>query len=1055
MTMKRSTAATALAMVLAAQRWAAAAGTPRDTELVEALLRLQPLAPAANALEARPQPDREAPAPRSYSNASSRKALEKDAAAAHDDEGYVLGGASLTDLTRIDWLRAQPLLARFAEEREPRRAALALALLYRHELTKGAQVEALRLRLKSIATDRRAPGAARTAAFEALLTTDWAGRDDWYIAQFADPTLRDMADHDVVSNPLAKPVASAPDRWIPRIVKLLGHRDRAVHDMAVTCLVQFHGEDARADALRPLLPWLRAPSWSSARDRLRLIQSVARLELKEAVPGLIAVLGQRTSQAHDEFERSYAAESLAHFGDRRAMPALRRAIALEPDGDHQRRIYGALLACGAVGATEAAAALEELARRGGRDKAGEAVVMSSEKLPPASPVVLGLVLVQRPPPGDDVIERLVRRAHALERSQPLTSEELRRIVDAWDTPAANRDLMRRLELGPLSAAAVRLALAKRASLRASASETLRRLATGADDRAGVAAALLDDAGILAKALDTPGARGSVLACARIARQSLPLDRVAPMLKEPGPGVAAAAQAYLRANDGAEARLLLQAAAGRTATILGNRSAHDPGHVSFGAFDRIEDELRQAVLDGDGPDQILALLTGGYWGGAGDILVRIKGGRASLSFTPDPARSWDRPLAPAELAALRASLTEQGAESLGPLETNVADGLQVEFVHITRAGGRRVFMNNPGMAKDSPHNKVCEAFSALLRRPGLVLHYALAKRRSGLEILAADPHWAVSAVRKVGTELMVALSGVEQSARSERNPPATSLLKVPFPPPGRGRRTWAAWPSLVPVSRERQLAAAIAEDELPKGFRISDWLNRHRWASRRGGVRYLVGEADGSAGLWRLSPDGALAKITGGTLAMPILSADGRWIVAARADRGWAAPNHLVRIDTMTGRVSRIDIPAADNLAPVIPTVDGVLVMRARDDPAALPEGTEITGPVTPEYFLVDPTTGHTRRIDGEFDPIPHDSAAPFQSAGGDKIWAVRPKAGTNTSILGRYDLRRFVFTPVMELPDLPVRTGDVWVDEAVGKVYAAYRGDLLRLPLEPGAGSGR
>jgi hypothetical protein len=32
------------------------------------------------------------------------------------------------------------------------------------------------------------------------------------------------------------------------------------------------------------------------------------------------------------------------------------------------------------------------------------------------------------------------------------------------------------------------------------------------------------------------------------------------------------------------------------------------------------------------------------------------------------------------------------------------------------------------------------------------------------------------------------------------------------------------------------------------------------------------------------------------------------------------------------------------------------------------------------------------------------------------------------------------------LADLPVSTGDVWVDEAAGKVYAVYRGDLLRFP---------
>lgn len=184
----------------------------RGPGFVEALLRLPPLTAAANTVEARPRiPPEDSPS-RSPPDAPSRTILEQQAAAARDREGYVAGEEALRELARVDWRRAEPLLNRFAAERGPRRAALALALLYQHQLTtNGAAVEVLRLRLVEIATDRRAPGAARATAFEALLTSEWPGRDDWCLARFADPTLRDMADHTLVTNPLVTPVARAPD----------------------------------------------------------------------------------------------------------------------------------------------------------------------------------------------------------------------------------------------------------------------------------------------------------------------------------------------------------------------------------------------------------------------------------------------------------------------------------------------------------------------------------------------------------------------------------------------------------------------------------------------------------------------------------------------------------------------------------------------------------------------------------------------------------------------------------------------------------------------------
>ena len=346
-------------------------------------------------------------------------------------------------------MRAAPLLTRFAAGSQRRRATLALALTYKHQVATGgpAAGDELRAKLKAIVAGKKNPGVARDVAFGALAGTEWPGRDEWFLAQFADPTLREMHDGVFAMGPLDAAVAREPDKWIPIVTGLLGNPSRAVRDAAVDCLVQFHLEKARADALRPLLPWLANPRWSSARDRLRLIQSVDRLDMKEAVPGLIAVVGQVPTRQHDAFERSYAAESLAHFRDPRAAPALRKAIAKEKDWDHLRRLYHGLVASGGVSADETVSALEALARQA-RTPAGRDALEDLDfagKTPLAPGVGLGLYLSQGPAPDEAIVRRLVERARELERADADTAEALRAIFDDWKSGPADQDLARRLD----------------------------------------------------------------------------------------------------------------------------------------------------------------------------------------------------------------------------------------------------------------------------------------------------------------------------------------------------------------------------------------------------------------------------------------------------------------------------------------------------------------------------------------------------------------------------------------------------------------------------------
>jgi hypothetical protein len=190
---------------------------------------------------------------------------------------------------------------------------------------------------------------------------------------------------------------------------------------------------------------------------------------------------------------------------------------------------------------------------------------------------------------------------------------------------------------------------------------------------------------------------------------------------------------------------------------------------------------------------------------------------------------------------------------------------------------------------------------------------------------------------------------------------------------------------------------------------------------------------------------------GGTVVTP----DGKWAVAARAATGenWGVPNPVVRIEVATGTEHILDVPPADWFAPItyIPEFDRVLIKRMAD---AETFGTEKpTGPEEPEYRLLDPRTGSTEIVIGEFAPVEQQTFRALQqvsTARDDRawVWAAIPDHKSNTTTIGLYDTRSFDFMPHATFPSITFGSADMWVTETSGDLYVAYQGDLLRLPLE-------
>jgi HEAT repeat protein len=570
-----------------------------------------------------------------------------------------------------------------------------------------------RKHLQAIVENDRAPGRARDYAAEALLRTEWKGRDEWYVSLFADASLRDLRDGSVLMNPLTSPVAWDPDQWIPVMTRLVASPNRVVHDMAVTCLVMFHLKEARRDALLPLLPWLHDPNWSSAGDRLRLIQSVGDLNMRESIPGLIAVVDQDEST-----ERAYAADALASFKDSRAVTALRRALEQETDDFHRTLIVKGLYSSGGITAEEASRALEavamELSTPEGRDRLDD----TGRSVPLNSKISVGEFLRDRQePPSSDTFALSVARIRQLEKDQPAVARAFEEILDRWADPVIDRDFVDRLEHGKATTAAIASAIQKRTSISRNASDALLRLSAGPGLSSGVASAFLMDESSVQEILQGNDVerQAAFLACSRIARTPLPLDSVARLLDSKQDLLREAAERYLEVEDSPRARQLVLSRHVGEAFILGERSLYDPGHSSFESLDALEQRIREMILARNGPDEVFALLSAGYWGDAGQLFVVVRQETADLKFESDD-RSTVRKLTKQETTDLRKFIETNKVDDLGPFEIDAVDGIQLEYIHLSKNGGRRVFMNNPQFAPDSIYSQLCDVFIRLQNVP---------------------------------------------------------------------------------------------------------------------------------------------------------------------------------------------------------------------------------------------------------------------------------------------------------------------------------------------------
>ncbi|HZN01294.1 MAG TPA: HEAT repeat domain-containing protein [Pyrinomonadaceae bacterium] len=976
-----------------------------------------------------------------------------------EKNGTVENVDALNSLVKVKWEAGEPLLRDLIDSAQPRLAALANTLFYQHAIDEkdSAAEEKYRKILKTIASNRDLPSQARDLAIGKLTSTEWDGRDEWYLALFQDETLTPASDGEKNFWPLTALCVSNPDKWIPVMARMVESKDLRIRSAAANCLINVNVRPARKDALMPLLPWLSNPKWVGdklERGRLQLIGSMEDVDMPESVPGLLWVVENDDGEAG--YNRSSAAQSLVRYKDPRAAPALKRALANEKQDIHRGHIIAALIASQGLTDTEQLEALEAYATQLTSDE-GRADVerhrnADDEQLP--MPVIIGKYLGHLVEVPESLVQAVLTRAETLKSDNPPLATVLIQVAHRWQGRQIDLDMITRIANGSADATTINVALKRRATLRQNLTPQLQSLASVSGMAPGIGAVLLENPSLAHDVLTSKDqlAQIALLACSRRTNTRLPVDLVGPFLRSKNELLALAAERYLLLEDSKQAQELLWQHHPNKAFITGWGENAENVYENFKQAPKAEEKFRAELLKEDGPIEIIALI--GTGSEIYDRVLRIFSGKAVYTHYEDPARYREREVSKAELASFKQFLTTRNYADLGPQFDPCYHSCTTEqFLTMTSEKGRRVYSQQDWATWSDLRGNLDRLGE------GATLHYNLEKEIKGLEVLLADKSLPVRDVWRQGDETRVLIQSelteeeiAKQGEDADEDDSEAALID-------RWRRQVASHnaPFSWRVYSNNKAGALTSQPDIYSTIDLNkfppDDENNSILDDDDEQVQRLTDNAIIIArtydGLWKQLAGTKPVKVSDGEFyySQPIATADGKWVVVSKEDVSLSKPTYIVRFNVRTGREFRVNLEPADEFTPIafVVTQNKVLLRRAKNQHVPAKQG---IGPDRPEHHLLDPATGDTRLVTGEFTPLYQKGKRFLQPTDQpNEFWAAIPDENKKQTQVGRYNVKDFTFRSLLTVPQISFTSLSMWVDERQKKLYVVYEGQLLRLPL--------
>jgi hypothetical protein len=239
-------------------------------------------------------------------------------------------------------------------------------------------------------------------------------------------------------------------------------------------------------------------------------------------------------------------------------------------------------------------------------------------------------------------------------------------------------------------------------------------------------------------------------------------------------------------------------------------------------------------------------------------------------------------------------------------------------------------------------------------------------------------------------------------------------------------------------------AACRVSSLIKASMKIQWNDHYSGISSptRSGDSWIYALFGQAAAVWKFELGDEPAMIISGYYSRPVVTPDGKWLVAIKTSGEWGEyTSQLVRHNLRTGEEFQVNLPNSALSPPFMYlAAHGKVLLGYSGD-----HNSHYLGPVN---HLLDAETGAIQEAKGDFEPLNHDFTRELQSTGKpNEVWAAIRNWNKRSTSFGRYDIRNFVFTPLIELPGLVLRNSDFWVDVNTSKIWFTYKDHLLRIPL--------
>jgi len=696
--------------------------------------------------------------------------------------------------------------------------------------------------------------------------------------------------------------------------------------------------------------------------------------------------------------------------------------------------------------------------------------------------------------SDELAAAVVERIAFLESRDPKMAESLRSIVLRWQNAAINMMLLSDVKRDRAPANGMLRLLAGRATLREKQPSDVFDLRTGSPASVGFAACMIEDSAEYRAIFEGENAdtKTALLACGRLIRAPLPLVKVIELTHSGDKRISIAAERYLESEDSPQARAAVLALHPNEAKILGATTA-------FFVDQQAESELVSTYLDA-----LFASVDSTFAAGRGfftsddstrkdaedalvkevktdaDLLgvyaydgnfVRIYKDKVTFSWDYDKSRYRERPLNATEFDELKALLIENRVDELTPFLSCPTNEYcpGKELVMLGRNGGRRVFV----VATPLPpfFAALEKLFTQLKETPGAI-KYSLSKDVAGLEIVLADENLHVETVWKQGDDLRVAVTDrvTRKRVKAEIDKTFDELPDADIAPPtditeGKDesesiyekRLKLEAKRALEGVSWRKIVGGADAGSvDQPAGIEFVPVRDGSAVEATTSQWKARVGDTEirtDPEGLFKVSR-GKHTRIRQGWYSDAIVTPNGQWAVAYSysEEKG----QMIVRVNLISGREFPIEGQEYFAYTPMayVTTLNRVLLVQQNehedegyDDEAELDDAVG-EDPGSDQLLLVDPLTGSTQPVSGEFRPLAQQTYRPLQKTlKPNEFWAAIPDIDKNETIVGIYETKTFGFRAILRVPKMTFNSMNMWVDEPEKTIYFVYRGHLLRMPL--------